>query len=723
MTLHDDTPTAFHRPIAAETIGEAEPASDSAVSSSRVPRGRGSFLRRRSVRKVRTLPAGPVDEGGPAAAGVVPPSRRVRITRRLRPRRPSRWFVAWTVVALLLAGVAGFVAWLGIGLLGASRDIKASADAGQAQLTQFKNAATSGDRALAESYLAAADANLAHARKRSRDPQIRVAARLPILSTPVADLRHLLSAATTIAAAGHTGLDVYGQLSGGSSTIYNNGRFDIPALRSLTVSATAIDAQMGAAEAELAQVDGTGLKEDGVLAARDSALTQVRSLRKQMTDALPVLEVLPDAVGASGPKTYLVAVMNPAELRASGGAPLSVAELQFTDGQLTRGQSGTTSELTAGPDGVPNLPVAWSAVKGDPFRLDTKNQPGKAPFVNAGFNPDFRVAGANMAAAWQAQFARPVDGVIALDTKAIEAVLAASGPIPTAGYGTVDATNMQKLLLEDAYKPELAGTRHTLNYELMGAFIERLQTGGSLVANAKGLAAAAPARHLQLWFPDKTLAELVAQKHYDGAVATPETGDHIAVYTQNGNLSKTDVFQQRSVTDAVTLAADGSAKVTRTVTIQNTFAVTDAAVQVSRNNDYLTGWMRPGVISLLPQGAVVTKEPVSTFKGSLKGVDQAGRPFYKSNMEMAPGTTGTWVLEFTVPRMAVVSGSSMTLDVLAEPQAMATIQQVHVEVTPPAGWTATAANGDGASVVGGLAVMDTPVDRVRAATFRLQGGS
>ncbi len=682
MTLHDDTPTAFSRPLAPETIGEAEPASGAAL----------------------------------------PPSRRVRVLRRVRPRRPSRWFVAWAVAALLVAGAAGFVTWLGIGLLGASRDIKASADAGQAQLTQFKTAATGGDRATAESYLAAADANLAHARLRARDPQVRVAAHLPILSTPVADLHHLLSAATTIAAAGHSGLDVYSQLSGGSSVIYSNGRFDIPALRSLTVSASAIDMQMASAESDLLQVKGTGLRENGVLTARNSALTQVRSLRKQMTDALPVLRVLPDAVGASGPRNYLVAVMNPAELRASGGAPLSVAELHFDNGQLTRGLTGTTSELTAGPNNTVNTPIAWPHDPKDRFYIATKGMPGKAPFVNSNFNPDFRVSGANMAAAWGAEFPKKIDGVIALDTNAIAQVLAASGPIVTEGYGQVDATNLQRKILEDAYTPELAGRRHSLNVELMDAFVARLQQGSSLVVSAKRLAAAVPGRHLQLWFADPELRALSASKRYDGAVATPETGDHIAVYTQNGNASKTDVFQDRSVSDAIVLAADGSAMVTRTVTIRNTFTVTNP-VQSTVKRDYLSGWMRPGVIAILPKGAVVTREPVGTMKPLPQGVDQDGRPFYKSNMEIAPGATGTWVLQFKVPKLAVVSGSSMTLDLLAEPQSMATVEQVHVEVTPPAGWTATAATGDGASIASGKAVMDVPVDRVRSATVTLQAGS
>lgn len=633
-------------------------------------------------------------------------------------RGPSRWLMVWLVLGVVLAGIAGFGAWLGIGLLGASRDIKASAEAGQQQLQQFKDATTAGNKPLARNALAAADANLAHARARAHEPQVRVAGHLPFLSTPVNDLNHLLAAATIIASAGHTGLDLYTSLSGGgSSSIYANGQFDIPALRSLATSASTIDDQMGQAERELVQVKGNGIKENGVPEAKAKGLKQVRDLRKQVTGALPVLRLLPDAVGASGPKTYLVTVLNPSELRASGGAPLSVAELHLDQGRMSipENRKGQTSDLTT-INGVVNAPVAWKKVDGDPFWIPLRTDPTLSRFVNANANPDFRVAGPSMARAWTAQFGQPLDGVIALDTDAIAEVLRASGSIPAEGYGEVTADNLTQLLLQDAYA-ELANQRHTLNNALMSGFIARLQSGSALTANAKGLAASAPGRHLQLWFANSSLQQLITDKRYDGSLTAPAFGDHVAVFSQNGNSAKSDIYQQRAVDDKVALAADGSAVVTRTVTVTNTLA-TPSPIQVQAQTGYRSGWVSPAIISLMPKGSVVVTKPV-TGTPDEQGVDQAGRPFYRSTVKVAPGASVTWVLVFKVPHFAKVDGSTMTFQLVGEPQPMANPETMHVDVAPPSGWHVVGAVGDGASAATGHAVVLTTLDRRRSTDVSL----
>ena len=64
-------------------------------------------------------------------------------------------------------------------------------------------------------------------------------------------------------------------------------------------------------------------------AARDTALEQVVSLESTLDSFRPLLDVMPSLLGADAPTTYLIAVMNPAELRASGGATLSLGEMSI----------------------------------------------------------------------------------------------------------------------------------------------------------------------------------------------------------------------------------------------------------------------------------------------------------------------------------------------------------------------------------------------------------
>src|SRR5690606_5789255 len=71
--------------------------------------------------------------------------------------------------------------------------------------------------------------------------------------------------------------------------------------------------------------------------------------------AADVLEVLPGIVGADGPRSYLVLVLNNAELRTAGGIVGAVAVVSADDGRL--GLSGYSGAADLGPWAEPVLPL------------------------------------------------------------------------------------------------------------------------------------------------------------------------------------------------------------------------------------------------------------------------------------------------------------------------------------------------------------------------------
>ena len=68
-------------------------------------------------------------------------------------------------------------------------------------------------------------------------------------------------------------------------------------------------------------------------AAEASSTTTEKSYRQLE----PLLDRLPDVLGAKEPQTYLLTIMNPAEQRYSGGATLQMATIRFDDGVITFG--------------------------------------------------------------------------------------------------------------------------------------------------------------------------------------------------------------------------------------------------------------------------------------------------------------------------------------------------------------------------------------------------
>ena len=389
----------------------------------------------------------------------------------------------------------------------------------QAELQAFRDALTSGDEAAAAKHLVAGETALAEAREASEDDAVRLAAGLPWIGRTVDDLDHLLGAADILTAAARDGMDVYTGVSGVGLGALRRQPLQHPRHPQGAGQRRRHQGGHGGGEAELRQVHGDGPKGGDVLAKKESALRQIDGLRTEITALEPMLEALPAAVGADGPRTYLVAIMNPAEMRASGGAPLSVAFLRLDDGKLTIPVKGATSELT-------NLNELryWDRLAGskDPFQ-PAAGLPQR--FVNLTFNPSFDVSGRQLVRGTEANFGIRTDGVIALDLVAIGHLLDATGPLESPTYGTLTSANLAQKLLVDGYAgasdPNATEARHDSNEELMTAMLSRLTEGGGLIGKATALGEAIPSRHLQMWFRDPRLQHVVQDEGHGRHGAGP----------------------------------------------------------------------------------------------------------------------------------------------------------------------------------------------------------
>ncbi len=616
-------------------------------------------------------------------------------------RRRTRPWVWLALAAVVLVGAFGV--WLATGLLSASRTVQERAGEAQASLQQFRDTLKVGDREQAQRHLAAAKKALASAETAASQRQVRIASGLPYVGATVADLDHLLAAADIMTASATDALDVYRDFAGQDSKLFRNSTFSLPAIHSARKSVADIAASMDRAEAELNAVTGDGPKGGQALEKKTSALTQVAALRAELVALGPLLDALPAAVGEGGRKTYLVTVLNPAEMRAPGGAPLSVAFIRFTDGKMSTRLKGQTSVLTNGNQFLP-----WTPVKGDVFV-----GPGPKRFANANINPDFPVAAEEMRRAARPHFGIRADGVIALDVVAVSHLLKATGPIESGAYGTLTSENVAQKLVIDAYEKSLdQDARHEGNDDLMTLMLAKLTEGGGMIGKARALGEAVPGRHLQMYFRDADLQHLVQKEGSAGEVAAAETGDLAAVYTQNGNGSKVDVFQHRTVRETIRLREDGSARVRRTVRIENR-TPPYVGPGVDEQRGYFTRWVQLKVLNLMPPGAEVIRAPGAGVATSVvDGLDQDGRVFAEGIIVIPPGKNAelTWV--YDVPRAALRDGDGLRLLVHTETQATLVDPSFELTVVPPAGWATRPGPGGWKAVDGGAAIT-VPMDRAR----------
>jgi hypothetical protein len=573
--------------------------------------------------------------------------------------------------------------WLGLGLRSAAADVRAHADSAQTSLEETRRHLLAGDLAAARASTEVARQQVADAARSADAVPVRLAGRVPVVGTAVDDLDLLIAAATDLADASAEVVDVYATISGSGDQgrLFADGRVDLAMVAQVRTSvSTALGLTNRARESLTsvrASVPGTG----SMASARDTALAQVEPLGEQLAALSTVMERLPAALGEASPKNYLVVTLNPAELFAGGGAALAAAVVRFDDGEMSLPVQGSVS--TALFPGNPS--VAWDHVSSEPFF--TPRQP--AGFAWSNLHPDFTVTAREMQRAWVANGMKPVDGVIALDPVALSAALKVIGPVSTADYGEITAGNLVRKLLIDAYADFSAdqGARHELNEALMASVLGRLTSGEGALDLGRALAATSAGGHFRVFFDDPALEGVVESAGLSGRLPAAGGGDVVALYSQNQNASKVDIFQSRTVTHDVRIAADGSADAVTTMVAA--YDVPSRARTSEERRGYLSRWSFNWYYAYLPLGAELVEHTAPRNDARDPADDPAvyedvdGWRVVRVGRWTAAGASTTVTTSYHFPAGTFASGGALAYTLRTAPQAMLAPMDLAVSVSGP----------------------------------------
>jgi hypothetical protein len=387
-----------------------------------------------------------------------------------RRRRRSGWR-ARRVVARVLVGVLVALVlvggWLGLGLVQARQDLLVAAAGVRDELARTEAALLRGQPDEAGAAVQAAERSLAVAAAVPERPEVRVAARLPLLSGGVADTRRLLAATAGLTGAGERAVAVAPRLRAGPGALLRGDRFDLDALDDATAQAKGLVAELEAARAQLQEVRG-GPLEPGVEETRRWVLGRLEDALGRARPLVATLDALPAALGVDGPRRYLTVLTSPDE-------PLAVREVVVEQGVVDlRPGDGELADALRDPGtsvGFPATGRAWLRA------AETLGRP------------------------------RP-DGVIALDPVAMRMLLEATGPVAVRGYGRLDAGGAVDQLTRDAGRP--------YHEAVLATLVARFLSGDDLVATGRVLGAAGAGGNVQVYAADPTLRQMLASHHLDG---------------------------------------------------------------------------------------------------------------------------------------------------------------------------------------------------------------
>ncbi|MFK3676447.1 DUF4012 domain-containing protein [Microbacterium sp. NPDC090218] len=527
-------------------------------------------------------------------------SRRVRADGRRARRRRVIWIIVIAIL-VVLAGLAVLAGKLVSSALSTRDHVAAAMD----RVEPLTAAVSAGDAAAADVELAAMEAQLGAAQDEVDDWTWATVDWLPTVGPNIDAIR----------AAASTGRSLIADLARPAMPLVLtglrpvDGAFDVEAIRQLTeLVATAAPAVEQHSRA-LADIDRSAL-----LGPVQDGITKLDSMMETVTPILEdggrLLGLLPAALGADGPRDYLLMFQGNSEARSLGGNPAVFLQLHAEAGALTIAGFANSSDFHSDrPKPIIDLDPEAVAIYGDKI--------GRwSPDVT--MTPDLPSSAELVRAFWAESVGTPVDGVLSVDPVALSYILSATGPIELSTGDMLNSEKAVPLLLNEVYfRYEDPMAQNAFFADATAKVFEALTAGkGNPIALIGALQKAGDEGRL-LYVPvSAEEAAVIDGTRMSGSMPSDNAAETvIGVYANDNTGSKKSYYLDMSI-DASCKAADAGATYRGSVELTSTLSPETAATLPY----YITGpYYAPPLISTY----VVLYGPVG---GTLNEVEVDGAP-------------------------------------------------------------------------------------------------
>ncbi|HWQ12876.1 MAG TPA: DUF4012 domain-containing protein, partial [Roseiflexaceae bacterium] len=372
-------------------------------------------------------------------------------------------------------------------------------------------------------------------------------------------------------------------------------------------------------------------------------LRRVDALLPLARDGLELALAAPDLLGADGTRTYLVLLQDSNELRATGGFIGAVAEVTLDRGRLavTFDDSEGIDDLAGHP--YPEPPAPLQHYMGVDLWL----------FRDANWSPDFPTSARTALRFYQLGRGRVAGGVIAVDERAVQELLRATGPVVIPGEAQPVSAERVVQYMRGQYNRGFPQRRKAFLGPLAQAIAARLQAPGVDLPRLAAVARRAlDERHALVYLPDGPLAPLLARYGWDGAVRPP-ADDFLMVVSSNVGYNKVGPYiaEQWSYTVDLTQPAAPYAQLSVRQTHTRAGPADCGWVErrrAARYEDYFAGCFWNYLRVLVPAGSTLFDAATNPTPGAWlrTGRDEPGA------VTVAPGEANTFALStfLIVPR-------------------------------------------------------------------------
>jgi hypothetical protein len=332
----------------------------------------------------------------------------------------------------------------------------------------------------------------------------------------------------------------------------------------------------------------------------DGLLRRARKIQASARRATRVMAHADALLGFSEPRTYLVVLINNAELRAAGGIPSGLGTITVSDGAFEIGNFYYAPELRdQAPHDRVRAPRDFRRRFGY-YLADTRF------WVNTTFSPDIPDVALVSARLFRAATGIKSNGVLIADPRGVAALLAPSATITAPETGRVlTPEELPAYAYSGVYGEESTGLvadRHKALLQVGRLAFERIAKGdfgGADSMTSAGLAFAGG--HLRFNSFDPTEQEALDAVGVTGDLDRPP-GDNLLVTTWNSGGDKLDYWARRHIQHRCEIGPDGDlARCATVVMIKN--VVAPGLPPTVANKPY--GLMKTFVELLIPRRAAL----------------------------------------------------------------------------------------------------------------------
>ena len=367
----------------------------------------------------------------------------------------------------------------------------------------------------------------------------------------------------------------------------------------------------------------------------EQAISLVDNITAFMPELRPILIALPPALGSPVDKTYLILFQNDKEIRSTGGFITAFATARISKGRIVSMVSEDAYRLDDRVRSRPDIPTQLrDYLKVQKFFIRDANI--SSDYVESmGIFEDMYDSASGVT---------PIDGIIAIDTEFVRALLDVVGEVSIPAYNETFTSkiNPQYGIPDVVYKLELYSEQLLAGRENRKDLIGQLMNG--LKAKVLGsdkktwpkllqtLYQTAQEKHLLAYSHDKSSQVLLEKYNFAGRIKEYD-GDYLHFNSNNFAGLKGDLYVTQKIDQDITVKEDGT--VIKKVTFTNT------------NPQRADGWLNPTVYTnwlraYVPSGSKLVS-------GNFNQADELGKKMFQTVLKTVPKNSSSVTFEYELP--------------------------------------------------------------------------